>query len=43
MINLGELYTVIHDGENLYQYKMTAKEKMIVEDFRKELIDICKS
>jgi len=38
---MSELYSVSYDGENLYSYKMTAQEKLIVEAFRQELMDIC--
>ncbi len=38
---MSEHYTVIHNGENLYSYKMNLQEKEIVEAFRLELIDIC--
>ncbi len=38
---MSQLYTVIYNGENLYNYTMTPKEKVIVEEFRKELTEIC--
>jgi len=38
---MSEHYTVIYNGENLYSYKMTTQEKLVVETFRQELIDIC--
>lgn len=38
---LSQLYTVIYNGENLYNYTMKPKEKLIIEEFRKELTEIC--
>lgn len=42
-MNMSEHYTVLYNGENLYSYKMTNQERLIVENFREELIDICNS
>jgi hypothetical protein len=38
---LSEHYTVIFNGENLYSYNMNNREKIIVENLRNELINIC--
>jgi len=41
VIILSQFYTVAYNGENLYNYKMIVEEKTIIENFRKELIEIC--
>lgn len=38
---MSEYYTVIYNGKDLYSYEMTTQEKLVVETFRQELIDIC--
>jgi hypothetical protein len=38
---MSEHYTVIYNESNIFRYQMISQEKVIVEHFRQELIDIC--
>ena len=38
---MTDFYTVMFNGENLYEYKMIEQEVIKVEGFMKELIDVC--
>lgn len=40
---MSKLYTVIYNGSDIYNHKMTINEKFIIENFRGELINICNS
>lgn len=40
---MKKFYSVVYEGINIYKYKMTSEEELIVESFRKELINICNS
>lgn len=38
---MSEFYTVMYNGINIYEYKMTRNEKRLTEGLRKECLDIC--